>query len=70
MCIRDRFSFISVDGLSSSCFIIATAIGSIITEVAVFDIHIDKKAVAIIKPNIIKLIFVPIAEIIFNAILL
>ena len=44
--------------------------GSIITDVAVFDIHIDKNAVAIIKPKIIRLILVPIAEIIFNAILL
>ena len=64
------FSLTEVEGLSSSCFIIASAIGSIITDVAVFDIHIDKNAVATIKPKIIRLILVPIAEMIFKAILL
>ena len=48
----------------------AMPMGSIITEVAVLEIHMDKKAVATIKPKIIFLILVPIKLIIFNAILL
>ncbi len=38
----------------------ASPIGSIITEVAVFDIHIERKAVAIMKPRIIFRTSVPI----------
>jgi hypothetical protein len=44
--------------------------GNIIKVVAVFEIHMDKKAVATIKPKIIEGIFVPINKIMFKAILL
>ncbi|CAI8256730.1 MAG: Uncharacterised protein [Flavobacteriaceae bacterium] len=42
-------------------------IGSIITEVAVLEIHIDKKAVANIKPNTIRWMLVPTALIMDKA---
>ena len=45
-------------------------IGSIITAVAVLEIHMDKNAVAIIKPRMIIFRSVPIHAIIFRAILL
>ena len=44
--------------------------GSIITAVAVLEIHMERKAVANIKPKIIFLTSVPIILIIFKAILL
>ncbi len=49
---------------------IAIAIGIIIIAVAVFDIHIERNAVAIINPRIRRLGLVPVILIIFNAILL
>ena len=55
-------------GLSLSCLIIAIPMGSIITAVAVLEIHIDKKAVAIIKPKITLRISDPIKVIIESAI--
>ena len=55
---------------SLNCFIIAIPIGSIITEVAVFEIHIDKNAVANINPSITLRASIPIKEIILIAILL
>ena len=63
-----KFSSSIVFGLSLNCATIAIAIGNIITAVAVFDIHIDINAVAIIKPRIIFTMLVPIRLIIFNAI--
>ena len=42
--------------------------GSIITAVAVFDIHMERNAVATIKPKMILETLVPIILIIFNAI--
>ena len=44
--------------------------GIIMTAVAVFEIHIERKAVAIIKPRIILDFFVPTILMIFKAILL
>ena len=64
------FSSSIVSGLSLNCDTIAIAIGSIITAVAVFDIHIDINAVATIKPRIILTTLVPMKLMIFNAILL
>ena len=49
---------------------IAIPIGNIITAVAVFEIHIDKNAVAIINPRITFLTSVPIMLTILSAILL
>ena len=46
------------------------AIGNIITVVAVLEIHIERKAVASIKPSITLDILVPMIEIIERAILL
>ena len=63
-----RFSSSSVDFKSFICLIIAIPIGNIITAVAVFEIHIDKNAVAIIKPKINLLISVPIKLIMVSAI--
>ena len=40
----------------------ASAIGSIIKAVAVFDIHIERKAVASMKPSTILEGFVPITR--------
>ena len=45
-------------------------IGSIITELAVLEIHIERNAVATIKPNMTFLTLVPISCTIFKAILL
>ena len=59
-----------VSGLSFNWDTIAIAIGSIITAVAVFDIHIDINAVAIINPRITFLTSVPIMLTILSAILL
>ena len=64
------FSFSIVFGLSLSCEIIAKPTGKIITAVAVFEIHIERNAVAIIKPNIIFDFFVPTILMMFKAILL
>ena len=64
------FSFSIVFGLSFSWSTIAIAIGNIITAVAVLEIHIERKAVATIKPSMIFITSVPIKLIIFNAILL
>jgi hypothetical protein len=44
-------------------------IGNIITEVAVLEIHIERNAVAIIKPRMINFILLPIKWMIFKAIL-
>ncbi len=43
------------------------AIGSIIMAVAVFDIHMDKKAAANIKPNKIMIGLLPVRDRIFRA---
>ena len=53
-----------------NCAITDNAIGNIITVVAVFEIHIERKAVASIKPSITLDILVPMIEIIERAILL
>ena len=63
-----KFSFSIVFGSSFNCATIAIAIGSIITAVAVFEIHIDINAVATINPRIMFTTFVPIKLIMFNAI--
>ena len=80
MCIRDReyaipnktdFEKFFVSSLpnSFSIFVItASAIGSIITAVAVFEIHIDRKAPENINPNKIEFAVPPNIEIIFRAI--
>ena len=47
--------------------IIDKAMGSIITVVAVFEIHMERKAEAKIKPKMICLILVPVIEIILRA---
>src|SRR6056297_2792551 len=47
---------------------IASPIGTIIIEVAVLEIHIDKAPVATINPKMIFSVLVPIKEIIHNAI--
>ena len=57
----------SVFGLSRSCATIAIPIGSIITVVAVFEIHIDRAAVATMNPRMMLFTFVPISRIIFSA---
>ena len=49
---------------------IAIPIGSIITEVAVFEIHMERNAVAIMNPKMILFTLVPMNWIIFKAILL
>ena len=54
-------------GLSSNCLTKAIPMGNIITEVAVFEIHMDIKAVAIINPNTIFLMSVPIVLMICKA---
>ena len=51
-------------------FTTAKATGSIIIVAAVFEIHIDKKAVAIINPNIIFFRLLPTLFSIITAILL
>jgi hypothetical protein len=48
-----KFSSSEVFFKSFICLMIAIPIGSIITAVAVLEIHMDKKAVATIKPKII-----------------
>ena len=63
-----RFSSSGVLFKSFICLTIAIPMGSIITAVAVFDIHMDKKAVAIIKPKIIFRTSVPIKLMMFKAI--
>ena len=50
--------------------IIARPMGTIITAVAVFEIHMDKKADAVMKPSIIVDGLPPIRRIIQSAILL
>ena len=64
------FSFSAVLFKSFIFFMIAIPIGNIITAVAVFEIHIDKNAVAIINPRITFLTSVPIMLTILSAILL
>ena len=61
------FSSSTVAGLSLSSLIMAIPMGSIITEVAVFEIHIDKKAVATIKPKITYRTSEPMKEMILMA---
>lgn len=61
-------SVVFVAGSSLNCATMAMPIGSIITEVAVFEIHIDKKAVAIMNPKIMLLTLVPISLMVFSAI--
>ena len=39
---------------SSTCNTIATPIGSMVTAVAVFEIHIDRNAAAIMKPSTMR----------------
>ena len=63
-------AFSIVFGSSFSCAIIANPTGRIIIEVAVFEIHIDKNAVAIINPRITFDFFDPVNLIIFKANLL
>ncbi|GGA66245.1 hypothetical protein GCM10007176_08380 [Salinicoccus roseus] len=55
---------------SANCLVTARAIGTIIIVVAVFEIHIDRNAVASINPKIILFGFVPTIEIIERATLL
>ena len=53
---------------SAAAVLTAKAIGSIIRVVAVFEIHMDSNAVAIIKPKIMLLALVPTDLIILSAI--
>ena len=46
--------------LSFNCLMMTMPMGSIITEVAVLEIHMERKAVASIKPKMIFRISVPI----------
>ena len=55
-----KFSSSGVAFKSFICLIIAIPMGSIITAVAVLEIHMERKAVANIKPKIIFLTSVPI----------
>ena len=57
-------------GSSFNCEIIASPTGKIIIEVAVLEIHIDKKAVANMKPSITRDLLLPVILIIFKASLL
>ena len=57
-------------GSSFSWEMIASPTGKIIIEVAVFEIHIDKKAVASMNPRITLDLLLPVTRIIFRASLL
>ena len=61
------FSHSSVCGLSRNWAMIAIPIGSIITLVAVFEIHIDSAAVATMKPRMMLVTLVPMSRMMFNA---
>ena len=54
----------------SSLSSIARPIGSIINVVELFEVHIDKNPVAIIKPSITLFLLVPMIRIVKRAILL
>jgi hypothetical protein len=68
--VMEKFLVVSSPNSFSILRIIANPIGSIIKAVAVFDIHIDKKAVAAIKPTTIEFGLPPKRLIILKAILL
>ena len=59
-----------VFGSSFSWEMMASPTGNIIIEVAVFEIHIDKKAVASMNPRITLDLLLPVTRIIFRASLL